>query len=128
MSINNLSLAVSNSGNAGLPQASAYPSQTNNNAATAAVTAKPVEPVQSTQATGLSSSDQVQQAVTQIKQVAEKLAQNLHFSIDDDTGITVVKITDSSTQEVIRQIPTEEAVSIAKTLDKVQGLLFSEKA
>ncbi len=128
MSINNLSLAVSNPGSSVLTQANTNASTTNNNAATAAVTALPVEPVQSTQAVGLSSSDQVQQAVTQIKQVAEKLAQNLHFSIDDDTGITVVKITDSSTQEVIRQIPTEEAVSIAKTLDKVQGLLFSEKA
>ncbi len=128
MSINNLSLAVSNPGSSVLSQANTNASTTNNNAATAAVTALPVEPVQSTQAVGLSSSDQVQQAVTQIKQVAEKLAQNLHFSIDDDTGITVVKITDSSTQEVIRQIPTEEAVSIAKTLDKVQGLLFSEKA
>ncbi len=128
MSINNLSLAVSNPGSSALTQANTHTSTTNNNAATAAVTAQPVEPVQSTQAIGLSSSDQVQQAVTQIKHVAENLAQNLHFSIDDDTGITVVKITDSSTQEVIRQIPTEEAVSIAKTLDKVQGLLFSEKA
>jgi len=72
--------------------------------------------------------NQVQQAVEEIQQTMEKLAQNLHFSIDKDTGITVIKVLDSQTQEVIRQIPTEEAVSIARTLDKVQGLLFNDQA
>ena len=74
------------------------------------------------------SANQVQQAVEEIQQTMEKLAQNLQFLIDKDTGITVIKVLDSQTQEVIRQIPTEEAVSIARTLDKVQGLLFNDQA
>ena len=74
------------------------------------------------------SANQVQQAVEEIQQTMEKLAQNLQFSIDKDTGITVITVLDSQTQEVIRQIPTEEAVSIARTLDKVQGLLFNDQA
>ncbi len=74
------------------------------------------------------SENQVQQAIEKIQQTTEKLAQNLQFSIDKDTGITVIKVLDSQTQEVIRQIPTEEAVSIARTLDKVQGLLFNDQA
>ena len=74
------------------------------------------------------SENQVQQAVEKIQQTTNELAQNLQFSIDKDTGITVIKVMDSQTQEVIRQIPTEEAVSIARTLDKVKGLLFSDKA
>ncbi|GJL73922.1 flagellar protein FlaG [Nitrosomonas sp.] len=76
----------------------------------------------------IASENQVQHAVEQIQQTMEKLAQNLQFSIDKDTGITVIKVLDSQTQEVIRQIPTEEAVSIARTLDKVKGLLFNDKA
>jgi len=76
----------------------------------------------------VASENQVQHAVEQIQQTMEKLAQNLQFSIDKDTGITVIKVLDSQTQEVIRQIPTEEAVSIARTLDKVKGLLFNDKA
>lgn len=76
----------------------------------------------------VTSETQVQHAVEQIQKTMEKLAQNLHFSIDKDTGITVIKVLDSQTQEVIRQIPTEEAVSIARTLDKVKGLLFNDKA
>lgn len=74
------------------------------------------------------SDDQVQQAVDQIKIAIDKLTQDLRFSIDEDTGKTVVKVLDSETQEVIRQFPSEEAISIARTLDKVQGLLFNDKA
>ena len=50
------------------------------------------------------------------------------FSIDDDTGKTVVKIVDSTTQEVIKQIPSEEILSIAKALDKLKGLFIEQKA
>ncbi|HQV89775.1 MAG TPA: flagellar protein FlaG [Nitrosomonas sp.] len=50
------------------------------------------------------------------------------MSVDQDTGKTVVKVMDIHTDEVIRQIPTEEAISIARTLDKVQGLLLNDKA
>ncbi len=74
------------------------------------------------------SDEQVQQAVDQIQGFTDKVAKNLKFSIDEDTGKTVVKLLDSQTQEVIRQFPSEEAISIARTLDKVQGLLFSDKA
>jgi flagellar protein FlaG len=88
------------------------------------IASNPQPETQPTVATG----NLVQQAVEQIQQTTEKLAQNLQFSIDEDTGITVIKVLDSQTQEVIRQIPTEEAVSIARTLDQVKGLLFSDKA
>lgn len=128
MTINTLTSGLSILSNTASTPANALPSQINNNVAIAAVTAQPVLPVQSTQAAKTDSIDQVQQAVEKIKSVTDQLAQNLQFSIDDETGITVVKILDSQTQEVIRQIPTEEAVSIARTLDKVQGLLFNDKA
>ncbi len=71
---------------------------------------------------------EVKHAVEQIQEAVNNLAQNLQFSIDEDTGKTVVKILDSQTQEVIRQFPSEEAIAIARTLDKVQGLLFNDKA
>lgn len=74
------------------------------------------------------STAEIQQAVDKIQDSVDKLAQNLQFSIDNDTGKTIIKVMDAHTQEVIRQIPTEEAVSIARTLDKVQGLLFNDKA
>lgn len=74
------------------------------------------------------SAEQVKQAVQKIQGSVDNLAQNLRFSVDEDTGKTIIKVIDAHTDELIRQIPTEEAVEIARTLDKVQGLLFNGKA
>lgn len=74
------------------------------------------------------SEEQVKQAVQKIQGAVDNLAQNLRFSVDEDTGKTIIKVMDAHTEEIIRQIPTEEAVEIARTLDKVQGLLFNGKA
>ena len=74
------------------------------------------------------SEEQIKQAVQKIQETVDNLAHNLRFSIDEDTGRTIIKVMDARTEEVIRQIPTEEAIEIARTLDKVQGLLFSDKA
>lgn len=74
------------------------------------------------------SEDQVNEAVQKIQGTVDNLAHNLRFSIDEDTGKTIIKVMDVHTEEIIRQIPSEEAVEIARTLDKVQGLLFNGKA
>ncbi|MCB1947402.1 flagellar protein FlaG [Nitrosomonas sp.] len=70
----------------------------------------------------------IEQAAEKIKETVNNLAQNLQFSIDEDTGKTVIKVMDVQTQEIIRQIPSQEAISIARTLDKVQGLLLNDEA
>ncbi len=71
---------------------------------------------------------QVEEAVQQIEQFTQTLSQNLKFSIDEETGKTVIKVVDTQTQEVIRQIPSEEAIKIAGALGKIQGLLFNDQA
>ena len=60
--------------------------------------------------------------------VTQTLANELAFSIDQDSGRTVVKIIDSSTDEVIRQIPSKEMLAIADALDQIQGMLLKQKA
>lgn len=52
----------------------------------------------------------------------------LAFSIDDTTERLVVRVTDASTGELIRQLPSEEALAIARSLDKLQGLLLKQEA
>jgi flagellar protein FlaG len=39
-----------------------------------------------------------------------------------------VTVVDSSTQQVVRQIPTEDIMKIARNIDRMQGLLFSDRA
>jgi len=71
---------------------------------------------------------QVEEAVKAVNEFIRPLNNSLQFNIDDDTGKTVVKVVDMATKEVIRQFPSEEMLSIAKAIDKMQGLLIQQKA
>jgi flagellar protein FlaG len=75
------------------------------------------------------SQEQVKKAVESMKQMIETAAPNsLQFSIDDDTGKTIVRISDAQTGEMIRQIPSEELLEIARSLDRMQGMLLRQEA
>ena len=52
----------------------------------------------------------------------------MRFEIDEDTQQLVVSIVDSKTGEVIRQVPNEEVLHIAKMISQFQGQLVSVKA
>ena len=74
------------------------------------------------------SPQEVQQATDAINKALERSDQSVRFSIDHDTGTPVVKVVDSSTNEVIRQMPSEEVISIARSIDRLQGILLKNKA
>ncbi|WP_374338126.1 flagellar protein FlaG [Methyloversatilis sp.] len=74
------------------------------------------------------SNEEVERTVDEIRRYIEPVDQNLQFSIDKDTGKTIVKLIDSSTKEVLRQIPSEELIAIARSLGKGQGGLIERKA
>ena len=40
----------------------------------------------------------------------------------------MVKIIDSATKEVIRQVPSQEMLAIAKALDSIKGLFVKQSA
>ena len=71
---------------------------------------------------------EIRQAVEQVrKQVEAKAPNELSFSIDQETGRSVVRIVDRKTGEVLRQIPAQEMLDIAKSIDKMQGLLLKQE-
>ncbi|HEU4372950.1 MAG TPA: flagellar protein FlaG [Telluria sp.] len=72
--------------------------------------------------------DQVAHALKSINQVLQDRSQDLEFSVDADSTRTIVKVVDKNTQEVIRQMPTQEALEIAKALDRLQSLLIKQQA
>ena len=99
---------------------------TENAASTGAVQAS-----QSTAQTGKvapPSNEQLNQAVKQIQDVIKQTANSLQFSIDEDLGVSIVKVVDTESKKLIRQIPSEEVLAIAKALDKLQGLLVKQQA
>lgn len=75
------------------------------------------------------SSEQLKNAVDDINRVMRQSSRNLEFSVDSDTKKTIVMLVDTETGELIRQIPSEEALAIARSIDQFQqGLLLREKA
>jgi flagellar protein FlaG len=74
------------------------------------------------------SREQIDQAMTEVKKAIAPVARNLQFSIDDETGRSVVKVIDASTNEVIRQFPSEELLAITRSIDKFSGLFVKQKA
>jgi flagellar protein FlaG len=91
--------------------------------------AAPLDTVKAVQQTAaVPNLDQVAEAVHNINKTMQALSQNLEFSIDPDSKQTIVKVVDQQTKEVIRQMPSAEALEIAKALDRVQGLLIRQKA
>jgi flagellar protein FlaG len=77
------------------------------------------------------SAEQLKQAVSQLNKASQDKSQGLEFSIDNDSKRTVVKVIDQTTKEVLRQIPTPEALEIAKALESKSssaGLLIQQTA
>ena len=72
--------------------------------------------------------DDVREAVKEIERNLSSNSTDLRFSVDNSTGKTVVSVLDSQTKEVIRQIPAEEVMQMARFLDRMQGLLVKGKA
>ncbi len=75
-----------------------------------------------------SSEQELASAVKKINDFFQVVRRDLQFSIDGDSGLTVVKVVDVESGEVIRQIPSEEVLAIAASLDQARGVLFRAKA
>ena len=72
---------------------------------------------------------QVQQALQTINRALQTSNSNLEFTIDQSTQKTIVRIVDSESGELIRQIPSDAALAIAKSIGELQsGLLLRQKA
>lgn len=122
-------MAVQNIGNFGgtTPQ----PAPSSGNVPKPAVPQRDAMPAETSQASPLPeqpSREQVRQAVEELrKSMSEATSSNLQFSIDEETGQTLVRVTDRQTGELIRQIPSKEMVELAKSLDRMQGMLLRQQ-
>ncbi len=104
-----------------------------NNAKSAVEENGPVTPVETSKAVERNAStpslEKVTQAVQNINKSLQAMSRDLEFSVDTDSNRTIVKVVDSKTKEVIRQIPSNEALEISKALDTaVHGLLMKQQA
>lgn len=70
-----------------------------------------------------------------LEKIVDKLSQqfrikntSLNFSIDDATQSLVVKVIDSDSEKVIRQIPPEEILAIRARIQELLGAIFDKEA
>lgn len=79
-----------------------------------------------------------QEPVTKLEDtlpVLEHLDRRLKFRVDEQSGHTVISIVDSATSEVIKQIPAEEMLAIARRIETLlsehqsaPGVLVTDEA
>jgi len=73
---------------------------------------------------------EVVEAVSDISDYIQTISRELQFQVDDQLGSTIITVTDKETDEVVRQIPSEEIVAMARYIaenapDPVKGLLMN---
>ncbi|MFT6152997.1 MAG: flagellar protein FlaG [Bermanella sp.] len=69
---------------------------------------------------------EVKEAVTKLNDFAQKTQRDLNFKVDEDSGKTVIKVYDRQSEQLVRQIPNEEALEMAKRLSADEpSMLFS---
>lgn len=71
---------------------------------------------------------ELQDALASARQaVQQSSSSNLEFSVDEQLGRTIVRLVDANTQELIRQIPSEEFLRSARSIDMLRGLLLRQE-
>ena len=70
--------------------------------------------------------EHLKQSINQLNDYVQNTQRDLEFSVDKDSGVTVVKVIDTKSEKVIRQMPTEEALKFARSLvEQKDGAAFN---
>ena len=73
------------------------------------------------------SKKELDQALARVREVFQKADSRVEFSVDPELGRVIVKIMDGESGTVIRQIPQQEVLDLAKSLETPTGLLLHHK-
>lgn len=76
---------------------------------------------------GVATEDELTKTVTELNEKLANEELRVAFSMDKDSGHFVVKIHDSQTGELVRQIPSEETLKFAKNVEKGIGIIVDSK-
>lgn len=67
---------------------------------------------------------EVKNQIEELQQFNQSIDRSLQFKVDDELGVTIVRVVDKETDELIRQFPPEELLNISRRLKELneQGL------
>ena len=70
----------------------------------------------------------LEDAIKAANAAVKSLSNSMEFMVDLQSGRTIVRIVDTETRQLIRQLPSEEMLAISRVLDRLQGLLITSQA
>ncbi len=70
---------------------------------------------------------EIREAVAAINEAVRKVPTSLDFSVDEASKRFVVQVTDKNTGELIRKLPGDAVLRIARQLESMKGVVFDQK-
>jgi len=110
----------------GTPQVVAQP--TRSDAEVVSQVASTVIKPSNVDATSQPTREVVAKAAADIQQFVQSMGRNLSFSVDETTGYNVVRVVNPNTGELVRQLPSEELLKIARDFQRLNNVLVSQRA
>jgi uncharacterized FlaG/YvyC family protein len=65
--------------------------------------------------------------VKELNSALEKVDGDYSVSVDNDTGMVVVRITDVETGEIVKQVPPQQVLDVSMSVEKIIGLLVNDQ-
>ena len=66
-------------------------------------------------------------AIAKFKHAGDVFNRRLDFKVDKDTNRIIIKVIDTKTDKVIKEIPPEQLIELAAKIQEMVGLLFDEE-
>jgi flagellar protein FlaG len=110
------------------PAASVYHDSRPAPQSTSVAAVLPVAEASGAKAIAAQSPQAMRQAVKAINEAAKSLNSSVQFSLDNRASRPIVRVVDTETGQLIRQIPSEEVLALREALDRIVGLLINHTA
>lgn len=87
-----------------------------------------VEEIEDRNSKSRPSAEELSELIIEVNNAPQTRLNNLRFSVDEELDINVVRVEDAKTGELIRQIPSEEMLAVARALrENTQGTILEER-
>jgi len=69
---------------------------------------------------------QLEEAVSVLNKQMERTGVSLGFSVDKALGRSIVKVVNKESGDLVRQIPSEDVVRVAHSIESLKGILYNK--
>jgi len=69
---------------------------------------------------------QLQEAVVELNKQMGHAGRSLGFAMDQSVGVNIITVTNKDTGEMVRQIPGEDILRVAHSIESLKGIIYSK--